>query len=66
MEQGQEVRDLDQVGVWEGAKLVASAEEVVLQQVQADTVSVRTVGKERLTNLGLLAMSRSVLSVGRF
>ena len=50
MEQGQEVRDPEQVEVWEGVKVVAAVAEVVLWQAPVDTASARTVEKECLTN----------------
>ena len=50
MEQGQEVKDLEQAEVWEGVKVVAAVGEVVLRQAPADTAFARTVEKECLTN----------------
>jgi len=65
MEQGQEVRDSKQAGVWEEAKVVAAVEEVVLQQAPSDTAPAQTVEKECLTHWGLPAMSRAAPSVER-
>jgi len=72
MEQGREVRDLEQVEVWvevvvaeAKAVVVAEAKEVVLRQDRVEIVSVPTAVKEQPINWGAPVMSRNVPNAER-
>ena len=64
MEQAHEVKAPEPVEVWAEAGL-AEAEEAVLRQVPADTVSAQTVVRGFPTRWELPATSRDAPSVGR-